>query len=112
MTSASLEKFNVAKKRKMQEEDDDDVSLSDSSRSVIWQYFEKIKSEKDILRRCKACKKISNVLLVQQYFYSATSKVITRRYVRRLKTKEKKLENKKKKNQTYKRFTLTRNRTD
>ena len=32
----------------MQEEDDDDVSLSDSSRSVIWQYFEKIKSEKDI----------------------------------------------------------------
>ena len=39
MTSASLEKFNVAKKRKMQE---DDVSLSESGRSVTWQYFEKI----------------------------------------------------------------------
>ena len=47
MTSARLEKFNVSKKRKMLEEDND-VSLSDSSRSVIWQYFEKNKSDKDI----------------------------------------------------------------
>ena len=39
------------------QEEDDDVSLSDSGRTVIWQYFDKIKSEKDIWGRCKACKK-------------------------------------------------------
>ena len=48
MTFASLEKFNVAKNERKMQEEDDDVSLSDSGRSVIWQYFEKIKSEKDV----------------------------------------------------------------
>ena len=110
MTSASLEKFNEAEKKKMQE--DDDVSLSESGRSVIWQYFEKLKAKK-IFREDKASKKnlkccAGPAISLFGHLRSYHQKICKEAEDKREEAQRKQ----EKKNQTYKRFAITRSRTE